>query len=142
VAIAISQVRWISPGFKTLSQQPLVMAKAEARRAGFFEPIFQNDRQELTEGATTNLFWVRRGILYTPAVTCGLLPGIVRRHVLALARRLRLPVREGRYFFKALAQADEIFLTNASLLVVPVVRVGRRSLLIGSMTRLLQSGLL
>jgi len=52
------------------------------RKAGFFEVLFTNERGELTEGAFTNLFLQRNGRLITPPISCGLLDGVLRHHLL------------------------------------------------------------
>lgn len=54
----------------------------EARKDGFFEVLFTNEKGELTEGAFTNIFVQRGGRLVTPPVSCGLLDGVLRRHLL------------------------------------------------------------
>jgi para-aminobenzoate synthetase/4-amino-4-deoxychorismate lyase len=53
-----------------------------ARKEGFFEVLFTNEKGELTEGAFTNIFLQRNGRLVTPPVSCGLLDGVLRRHLL------------------------------------------------------------
>src|SRR5262249_8355657 len=55
---------------------------ARATAEGFDEVLFLNERNELTEGAISNLFIRRKGRLLTPPLTSGLLPGIYRRHIL------------------------------------------------------------
>jgi para-aminobenzoate synthetase/4-amino-4-deoxychorismate lyase len=55
---------------------------ARVRAEGFDEVIFLNERNELTEGAISNLFVERAGKLLTPPLTSGVLPGILRRHLL------------------------------------------------------------
>jgi branched-subunit amino acid aminotransferase/4-amino-4-deoxychorismate lyase len=50
---------------------------------GADEPILLNARDEITEGARTNVFLRRGAKLLTPALTCGLLPGVLRAHLLA-----------------------------------------------------------
>ena len=55
---------------------------AEARANGFDEVIFLNERGEVTEGAISNIFVMRDGTLLTPPLRSGVLPGILRRHIL------------------------------------------------------------
>ncbi|MDD4182847.1 MAG: aminotransferase class IV, partial [Candidatus Omnitrophica bacterium] len=52
------------------------------RKEGLFEVIFLNKYGELTEGSITNVFVLKNGILYTPPVKCGLLPGVLREYLL------------------------------------------------------------
>jgi len=144
VSAGLVSIRHIPPEsldsrIKSTSLLNSVLAKAEAKKRGWFEGILLNLRGEITEGTTTNVFFVRGNVLYTPAEDCGLLPGITRGLVLRLAKKCRITCRVGRYTPNALTRADEIFLTNSSLEIVPVVRWnGRRVRRPGRITRLLQ----
>ncbi|MGD2173919.1 MAG: aminotransferase class IV [Candidatus Brocadiaceae bacterium] len=108
---------------KTLSYQGNLLALAEGRRGGADEVFFLNARDELTEGAITNLFFIHEGTVHTPDVACGLLPGITRQVVLELCRALPVPVEVGRYCLADLMDADEVFCTNSLRGVVPVREV-------------------
>jgi branched-chain amino acid aminotransferase len=77
----------------------------------------------LTECTVSNLFFVRAGRLCTPALACGLLDGITRDIVIALAHEKQIPVDEGHFGIEAIHKADECFITNTSLEVMPVTRV-------------------
>ena len=57
--------------------------RVKAAAGGFYEVLFVNEKDEVTEGSFTNIFVLRGGKLVTPAVSCGLLPGILRTHLLA-----------------------------------------------------------
>lgn len=114
------------PYAKSLGYLVGILAKKEAARHGADDAILLSVDGHLCEGTTSNLFFVRRGALYTPAPNTGLLEGITRQVVLELARSLRLPVRQGLFPPKQLWAADELFLTNTSYEIMPVVRVKRR----------------
>jgi branched-chain amino acid aminotransferase len=120
VSVGLISPKRVNPIFKSVSMQSLVLARIEAKRLGVFEGLLLNARGELTEGITTNLFFMRKGILHTPALACGLLPGVTRAYLLSRARRLGIAVREGVYRPADLLKADELFLTNASIHIVPV----------------------
>ena len=62
------------------------LASDEARRCGFDEAILLNESGHVTEGATCNLFMVRKGRLITPAMTENVLEGITRDSIMELAR--------------------------------------------------------
>ncbi|BDG60458.1 aminotransferase class IV [Caldinitratiruptor microaerophilus] len=108
---------------KTTSSLASVLARAEARAAGAGEALLLNTDGFVAEGAATNLFWVRDGVLRTPATAAGCLPGIARGLVLELARALGLPVAEGLFPPDDLAAADEAFLTSALLELAPLAGV-------------------
>jgi para-aminobenzoate synthetase / 4-amino-4-deoxychorismate lyase len=82
---------------------------AEARANGFDDVIFLNERDEITEGAISNIFIQRAGKLFTPPVSSGVLPGVFRRQLLATTgdaaeHVLKLPDLES---------ADAVFLCNS-----------------------------
>lgn len=115
------------PHAKHLNYMVNVLAKREASRHRADDAILLSSGGHLCEGATSNLFFVRAGRLHTPSRATGLLEGITRRVILDLARRERIPVRQGRFPPRALLAADEAFLSNTSYEIMPVVRVdGRR----------------
>jgi branched-chain amino acid aminotransferase len=74
--------------YKTLNQLENSLARAEAQRQGAAEAIMLNDRGDVAETNRANLFIARDGILRTPGLDSGILPGITRGAVLELAARL------------------------------------------------------
>jgi len=115
---------------KTVSQVDNVLAALEAGKRDADEALLLNTAGELTEGATTNLFWVSRSRLQTPCVDCGLLPGITRSVVIDLALGLSIPVEEGKNPPSRLSEADEAFLTSSVREIDPLIRL--EGLAIGS----------
>ncbi|WP_135851878.1 aminotransferase class IV [Halorussus salinus] len=77
----------------------------------------------LTEGATSNLFFVRDGVLHTPSLDGPILPGVTRRVLLELAASDGIPVEEGTYDPADLRAADEAFLTNSTWELRPLAVV-------------------
>ncbi len=108
---------------KSTSYQFNALALAEGRGRGADEVYFLNSRGELTEGAISNLFWVKGGAVFTAGVECGLLPGITRQVVLELCAELAIPAEVGAYREPALLAADEVFCTNSLRGLMPVSRV-------------------
>jgi branched-chain amino acid aminotransferase len=103
------------------------LASDEARRCGFDEAILLNESGHVAEGATCNLFMVRKGKLITPAVTDNVLEGITRDSVMELARReLGLDIVERTIDRSELYVCDELFLTGTAVGIAPVVRVDHR----------------
>jgi para-aminobenzoate synthetase/4-amino-4-deoxychorismate lyase len=82
---------------------------AAAQQAGFDEVLFCNERDELTEGAISNVFVRIAGHLYTPPLASGVLPGVFRRHLLEA-----VPSAAERVLtLTDLRTADEIYLCNS-----------------------------
>ena len=113
----------LSPQIKAVSFLNNILAKREAIAAGAFDSILLNWEHLLTECTVSNLFFVTQGCLRTPAVECGLLDGITRMVVIQLAKERRLPIEEGRFTPAHLYEADECFVTNTTMEIMPVVKV-------------------
>jgi len=64
----------------------------KARARGFFECILLNIKGEVTQGSFTNVFLERNGLLYTPPVEAGLLPGVLRSHLLSSGAAKEIPL--------------------------------------------------
>ncbi|MFA6465040.1 MAG: aminodeoxychorismate synthase component I [Desulfurivibrionaceae bacterium] len=84
--------------------------RQQALAAGFYEVLFTNTRGEVTEGSITSLFIKQRNTLLTPAMECGLLPGVFRRHLL---EHISLPVREAILTRRDIEQAEALFVGNS-----------------------------
>jgi len=107
---------------KTLSYVDSVLARTEAVAAGADEAVMLNNRGHVVCGAAANLFWVASGRLFTPALDCGVLPGITRARLLAAQA-----VQEVAVGAEALERAEAVFLTNSLIGVRPVSRLGDRA---------------
>lgn len=116
----------LSPQIKATNFLNNIQAKREALAAGVFDSILLNWEGHVTESTVSNLFFVTNGCLRTPTLECGLLDGITRLIVLQLAHDLGLPVEEGHYTADHLHQADECFLTNTSMEIMPVTSIDNR----------------
>lgn len=104
-----------------------LLAKKEATKLGAREGIWLNTKGYLAEGTVSNLFFVKDEVLYTPAFECGCLLGTRRSIVMKCARKLGIPVQEGRFVHTHLEEADEVFLTNALMGLLPVRQINNRS---------------
>lgn len=122
---AVSRRNHLSPlaRVKSLNFGDSYLERRRALESGADEAIFLNVAGELAEGSVTNLFLVRGSRLLTPAVECGALPGIARGMVIEGE-----PAEEERLRAGDLEAADEAFLTNALLGVMPLVRLGGRAI--------------
>ncbi len=96
----------------------------KAQSAGYDEAIFLNVGGFVVEGARTNVFLLKNGRLCTPALSVGCLPGITRSIVFKLARQGAVAVRqEGCISVADLMRADEVFVTNAVIGIMPVLAI-------------------
>jgi len=109
-------------GLKTLSYLGNLQANQAAVAAGCDEALFIDSAGQVLEGSTSNVFVVKGGEVLTPPLDGRILPGIARYRVLQLlktGRECAVPVQ-------LLSGADEIFVTNALLGVMPVAAVDQQ----------------
>lgn len=114
---------------KTLNFLDNILARAEAFKQKAFEAIWLNTNGHVCEGSMTNIFAVKRGQVLTPPLGANILPGITREVIFELAARLparqgrlRRRIRETNLTGQQLTGADEIFLTNSLIEIIPVVK--------------------
>ncbi len=124
-AMAPRPAAWAS--LKSLNHLPYVLAAAAAARAGADDAllVYQGKVKETT---SANLFVVRDGAVLTPPLGEGILAGVTRDLVLALARAVAGEAREEAIPFADLARAEEAFATGSVAGVRPVAVVDGRPL--------------
>jgi branched-chain amino acid aminotransferase len=109
---------------KSCSALPYVYAARQAQRAGFDDAFLRSAQDGgIAEASAANCFLVRGANLWTPPLRAGCLPGTVRAEVIAAAQQTGFQIQERRIDFQDLAQAEEIFLTNAVRGLIPVAQV-------------------
>lgn len=122
-------------GVKSTSYMDNVLALAEAHRHGAGEALMPDTEGRLCEGTGSNVFLVLDGVLVTPSLATGCLPGVTRALVLdwSDARECDVPM-------EALVDAEEVFLTSSTRDVQPVHRCDATSYAApGPITRTLQA---
>ncbi|HEY3898427.1 MAG TPA: aminotransferase class IV [Chthoniobacter sp.] len=110
-------------GLKTANYWFNCDALAKARRLGYDETLLFNDRAELVSGCMANVFVLRDDKLCTPPKSSGARTGVIREWVIG-----RRKVEERRLRREDVVNADEIFLTNSWIGVMPVATVEGRPL--------------
>lgn len=108
---------------KTTNRIIYELSLQEARENGFNEGIILNNRGYITEASRSNIFLVKEGKIFTPCPECGCLKGITRGLIFDFARKDNLKIYEGNFTLADLQGADEAFLTNSLMGVMPLVRV-------------------
>lgn len=110
-----------------------VLAKREAKLAGYDEAILLDSNGYVSEGSGENIFVVKKGVLHTPDLSSSILEGITRDTVITLAREMKIPVEEGRITRDQLWLADEVFFTGTAAEITPVREVDNRAIGEGTM---------
>lgn len=121
--------------FKTTSKVLNVLARAEAEAREADEALLLNTNGEVAETAGGNIFWISGGIISTPPLEVGALPGITRAVVLEICRALRLATREQIAGPERLCEADGVFVTQSALGIIPVAALDSRPLAMSAMTQ-------
>ncbi len=107
---------------KTSNRQIYEAALREAHDAGADDAVILNERGEITEAASSNVFIEKKGVFFTPPISCGLLAGTYREYLL---KKEPGKYREKVLTLKDLKNADEVYLCNS-------VRLWRRAVLVAS----------
>ena len=104
--------------FKTLNYLENIIEYELCQRNDLNESIFFNEKGNLCEGCTTNIFIIKDKVIYTPSIKCGLLPGIVRQWIIN-----NFDVIEKEITREELLNSDEVFLTNSLVGVIKVSNI-------------------
>ena len=102
-------------GHKTHNYMENMLLLESARAEGFADVLRVNTAGVLAETTVANLFFIKQGRLCTPALSTGILPGVIRAEVIQVADSLGVPVEEGSYTPAVLQAAEAVFLTNSSV---------------------------
>lgn len=108
---------------KAASFLPYVLARKLARDRGYWDGILLNARGELCDASTSNVFVVQESTLKTPPVNESVLSGITRKVVLELARHVNVTALEMPLVEQDVYEAQEVFLTNTGIELLPVTAV-------------------
>jgi branched-chain amino acid aminotransferase group I len=140
LTVAVSSIRRNSHSpiswLKSLNYLDNLLARRIARSAGADDALLLNEEGFVAEASTCNVFLVSRGTLITPDEESGILPGVTRRAVMELAVKLGVKVTEAKVTLEELLKAEEAFLTNSLIELVPLVMVDGRSIGSGSAGRI------
>ena len=131
------EVNLIVAPFKVHSSDPLlkikstnftrnIIAKRYALENGYFDVLFLNENNQITETSSANIFWIKGKYLYTPSLDCGLLNGITRQFIIKKATNEGFTVIEGRFTLKDLQNADRIFITNSLNGIIRVKKIDKK----------------
>jgi D-alanine transaminase len=121
-AITLPDIRWKLCNIKAITLLPNVLLRQQAIDTGTAEAILIKDGYAI-EGAASNLFIVKDGLIITPPNGPDLLPGITRDLIIELAANHAMPFRETGITEAELFSADEIWLTSSTREISPVTRL-------------------
>lgn len=114
-------------GHKTTSYLPRMTALSLAHQKGAAEALWFTVDNRLAEGCVSNVFLVKDSVLYTPPIETPVLAGVARKTVCQIALESSIKLTEKNLRIDDLLTADEIFLTNVVMQVMPVVAVEKHT---------------
>ena len=110
-------------GLKTLNRLEQVLLKAELEARDALEGLVLDRAENIVEAVTANVFWRQDSVVYTPALsTCGV-TGVMRGWILRQLQQWGIVCHQVQAGLAALKTADELFLSNALMEVVPVTGI-------------------
>ena len=125
-------------GHKTTSYFPRIIGLEAARAKKAAEALWFTVDNRLAEGCISNVFLVKDSTLYTPPLSTPVLPGVMRKTVCKIAAENSIKLVEDNIRIDDLLGADEIFLTNVIMQVLPIIKVEKHDVgrgKVGPMTK-------
>ena len=120
--ITLEDTRFLHCNIKTLNLIPSVIASQKTKEAGCQEAVLHRNGR-VTECAHSNVHIIQDGMLKTAPADNLILPGIARAHLIAMAKKLGIPVNETPYTVDELMNAEEVIVTSSSQLCMLVESV-------------------
>ncbi len=115
-------------GHKTTCFWPRLQALHEAQQYNCAEVLWFTETRQLAEGSISNVFIIKDGTAKTPPLDTPVLPGVTRSAVIELCEREKIPCLQSPLTIDDLLDADEAFLCNCIMEIVPVCRVERSAI--------------
>ncbi len=100
-----------------------VKAAQEASKAGADNALMLTIQNKVSETTSANIFWVKEGQVFTPDVSCDLLPGVTRSAVLDVLKKLSIPIETGGYELPTIYQAEAVFCTNSLIEIREITEI-------------------
>jgi branched-chain amino acid aminotransferase len=119
-----------------------MLAVTEANKAGYDEAILLTPDGTVADGSGENIFVVRDGVLYTPDLATGILPGITRDSVIQIAQDMGYRVVEKAVIRSDLYLADEVFMSGTAAEVTPLRSIDDHEIGVGPVTLEIQQAYL
>ncbi|MBU3127631.1 aminotransferase class IV [Clostridium tagluense] len=92
-------------------------------KKGYNEALFLNTEGFISEGTVSNIFFVKNGIIFTPKIKCGLLPGIIRDFIIQNSLPMGFEIQEGEFTYDELIKAEGIFITNSIMGIMKINKI-------------------
>lgn len=137
-AILSSDIRWKKSSVKSTSLLANVLYKIKAQEEGVDE-LLMSDAGFITEGAVSNVFCVNENRIFTPPLDANILPGITRKVIIEIFEDLNLNFEEKKINEEFLFKSDELWITNTTKGILPIVELDKKIIGNGIPGKLFQS---
>ena len=118
----------ISNKIKSCNYLSNIILRENALKENFFEAILLDHNHNVTEGTISNIFIIKNNQLKTPITNEFVLSGIIRQAILDLCLENNIPFKEDLITERELYEADELFLTNSAIEILPVRNINHHKL--------------
>ena len=118
----------ISNKIKSCNYLSNIILRENALKENFFEAILLDHNHNVTEGTISNIFIIKNNQLKTPITNEFVLSGIIRQAILDLCLENNIPFKEDLITERELYEADELFLTNSGIEILPVRNINHHKL--------------
>ena len=118
----------ISNKIKSCNYLSNIILRENALKENFFEAVLLDHNHNVTEGTISNIFIIKNNQLKTPILNEFVLSGIIRQAILDLCLENNIPFKEDRITERELYEADELFLTNSAIEILPVRNINHHKL--------------
>ena len=123
--ISVPDLRWKRRDIKSISLLAQCYAKEQAVLAGAFE-AFMIENGKVNEASSASAFIIKNKTLVTKPFSNAILPGIRRQNILKFAGELGLKIEQRAFSMQEVYEADEVFISAATLLLLSVVKADDR----------------
>lgn len=123
-AILAEDIRWKRCDIKSLNLLGSVLSKQKALDKDCFEAImYRNDI--ITEGSSTNVFYINNDIIYTHPADNFILNGITRKEIIKILEEIGYDVIEKKFKIEALLNAKEVFISSTTAEIIPINKINK-----------------
>ena len=140
--VTTEDIRWLRCDIKSLNLLGNVLAKEYAVKYNATEAI-QHRGETVTEGASSNVYAIKDGVIYTHPINNYILNGITRRVIKWVTDDYNIPFIEETFTVDFLKNADEVIISSTSAEVMPIIKLDGENInkgKVGPITRQLQEG--
>lgn len=110
-------------GLKTLNRLDQVLIKQELDKRNANDGLVCSTDGFVIETSMANVFWVKNNVVFTPSIHRSGVDGVMRTHIIELLKGINIRVKEADYSINEVLTAQEVFITNAAMELVPVYRI-------------------